>query len=103
MTRTLMLSVIAGLLVSAGAHAEDWKFVGQFGWLGVGKVQQIEKGHIFWVGEFSGTFLSDKGESGLFNRAGMKCPAGMTLISTTRRTKPPAIAWSPMPAATRPT
>ncbi|PPQ29672.1 hypothetical protein [Rhodopila globiformis] len=106
MTRTLMLSVIAGLLVSAGAHAEDWKFVGQFGWLGVGKVQQIEKGHLFWVGEFSGTFLSDKGESGLFNRAGMKCPGWNDIDlnnKTTRRTRPPDIAWSPIPAATRPT
>jgi hypothetical protein len=74
MKRRLMLSVVAGVVVSAGAHAEDWMFVGQFGWLGVGKAQEIEKGHLFWVGEFSGTFLSDKGENGLFDHAGMKCP-----------------------------
>jgi hypothetical protein len=35
---------------------------------------EIEKGHFYWVGEFSGTFFSDKGEKGLFDHAGVKCP-----------------------------
>ena len=45
------------------------------GWL-LGRRQgvQIEKGHIYWVGEFSGTFFNDK-EKGLFDHAGVKCPA----------------------------
>jgi hypothetical protein len=72
----LMLSVAAlsaGLIVSGGARAEDWKPVGQAGFLSVGKAYEIEKGHFYWVGEFSGTFFNDK-EKGLFDHAGVKCP-----------------------------
>lgn len=57
------------------ARAEDWKVVGEFGWFGVGKVQQLEKGHLFWVGEFSGTFFNDKGAGSPFHLAGVRCPA----------------------------
>lgn len=57
------------------AQAQDWKAVGEFGWFGVGKAHEIEKGHFYWVGEFSGTFFNDKGEGSLFHRAGVKCPA----------------------------
>jgi hypothetical protein len=64
----------AGLSISGGTRAEDWKPVGQAGFLGVGKAYEIEKGHIYWVGEFSGTFFNDK-EKGLFDHAGVKCPA----------------------------
>jgi hypothetical protein len=74
----LLLSVAAlsaGLIFSGGTRAEDWKPVGQFGSFSVGKAYEIEKGHFYWVGEFSGTFFSDKGEKGLFDHAGVKCPA----------------------------
>lgn len=57
------------------AHADNHKPVGHFGWFGVGKAHQIEEGHFYWVGEFSGTFFSDKGKGGLFHLAGVKCPA----------------------------
>ena len=57
------------------ARAQDWKVTGEFGWFGVGKAYQIEKGHFYWVGEFSGTFFNDKGQGSLFHRAGVKCPA----------------------------
>ena len=55
------------------AHAEDWKVVGTCGWFSVGKAYEIDKGHLYWVGEFSGTFFNDKGS--LFDKAGVKCPA----------------------------
>jgi hypothetical protein len=87
---TLLLSLVAlsaGVIGSQGARAEDWKPVGQFGWFGVGKVQEIEKGHLFWVGEFSGTFLSDKGEKGLFDRAGMKCPGWNDIDLNNKKSK----------------
>ncbi|MGE5271974.1 MAG: hypothetical protein ACM3JG_20130 [Thiohalocapsa sp.] len=61
---------LAGLGV---ARAEDWKPVGEFGYFGVGKAMEIEKGHLYWVGEFGGTFLSDK-KAGLFDHAGVRCP-----------------------------
>jgi hypothetical protein len=69
------LAVSIGLLAFTAAQAEDWKVVGQFGWFGVGKAHQIEKGHFYWVGEFSGTFFNDKGKGSLFHLAGVKCPA----------------------------
>ena len=69
---------IAALLISAAlthpVQAQDWKVVGVFGWMGVGKAYEIDKGHYFWVGEFTGTFFNDKGEGSLFHNAGVKCP-----------------------------
>jgi hypothetical protein len=65
----------ATLAISTIAHAQDWKVIGEFGWFGVGKSHQIEKGHFYWVGEFSGTFFNDKGQGSLFHRAGVRCPA----------------------------
>ena len=60
------------LAVCNAAHAEDWKVTGSFGWFGVGKAYQIEKGHVYFVGEFSGTFFNDKGKGSLFDQAGVK-------------------------------
>jgi hypothetical protein len=33
------------------------------------------EGHVYFVGEFSGTFFNDKGKDSLFDKAGVKCPA----------------------------
>jgi hypothetical protein len=65
------LVIAASFAVFATAHAEDWKAIGQFGYFGTGKAYEIEKGHTYWVGEFSGTFFNDK-KDGLFDRAGIK-------------------------------
>jgi hypothetical protein len=67
--------IIISLVLAGSAHAEDWKVTGSFGWLGVGKVYQIEKGNLYFVGEFSGTFFNDKGKNSLFDQAGVKGPA----------------------------
>src|SRR5215475_12974527 len=69
------VSMMVGFSLSGVVNAEDWKVVGEFGWFGVGKAYEIEKGHYYWVGEFSGTFFNDKGEGSPFHRAGVKCPA----------------------------
>jgi hypothetical protein len=76
-TKRLLYSaaVGAGLIFCGGAQAEDWKVTGEFGFTGVGKAQEMEKGHSYWVGEFTGTFFNDKGENSLFHRAGVKCPS----------------------------
>src|SRR5690349_16734797 len=74
----LLLSIAAlaiGLIPSGETRAEDWKPVGQAGFQGVGKAYEIEKGHLYWVGEYAGTFFNDKGEKSLFDHAGVKCPA----------------------------
>ena len=68
-------TIIGGLALSTPVLADQWKAVGFFGWFGVGKVMEVEKGHYYWTGEFSGTFQSDKGAGALFNMSGVRCPA----------------------------
>ena len=70
-----IVAVCTGLIFCGGAQADDWKVTGEFGWFGVGKAQEIAKGHFYWVGEFTGSFFNDKGEGSPFHRAGVKCPA----------------------------
>ncbi len=77
-------AVAAAFALGSSAQAEDWKVVGQFGSFAVGKTYQIDKGHIYWVGEFSGTFFNDKGEGSLFHQAGVKCP-GFTDLDTNKK------------------
>ena len=76
-----------GLTICGTAHAEDWKATGQFGWFGVGKAFQIEKGHVYWLGEFTGTFFNDKGKGSLFDRAGVKCPANFDFDINNKKAK----------------
>jgi len=76
-----------GFGLSAPVHAENWKVIGQFGWFGVGKAQQLEKGHVYWVGEFSGTFFNDKGKGSVFDQAGIKCPAFNDLDFNNKKSK----------------
>jgi hypothetical protein len=87
-TKLLFLIIVlsAGLIVSGGIRAEEAKPIGNFGWLGVGKVFQLEKGHIYWVGEFSGGFTSDKGK-GPFDGTGWKCPASNDLDFNNKKNK----------------
>ena len=73
--RFVKLALVAGLAAVPAVHAQEAKPVGEFGWLGVGKAHELEKGHYFWVGEFSGSFFNDKGPGSLFHLAGVKCPA----------------------------
>jgi hypothetical protein len=75
-----------GLAFLGPAHAEDWKPVGEFGYFGVGRATEIDKGHFFWVGEFSGTFFSDQ-KGGLFDRAGVRCPGFNDLDMTHKKGK----------------
>ena len=69
-----MAALLLGCGLPSVAIASDWTAIGQFGWFGVGKAQQLEKGHLFWVGEFSGTFFNDKGAGSLFHLASVRCP-----------------------------
>jgi hypothetical protein len=76
MSRLGAAAAVALALGSAcPAHSEDWKVTGEFGWFATGKAYQIEKGHVYWMGEFSGTFINDKGTGSLFDHAGVRCPA----------------------------
>jgi hypothetical protein len=67
--RLLYLAAVGtGLIFCSAAQAEDWKVPGEFGWFAVGKAQEIEKGHSYWVGEYAGTFFNDKGENTVSSR-----------------------------------
>lgn len=65
---------VAALSAALPSLAQE-KPVGTFGWFGVGKALELEKGHWYWVGEFSGSFFSDKGAGGLMHLTGVRCPA----------------------------
>jgi len=82
-----LAAVGTGLIFCGGAQAEDWKVTGEFGWFAVGKAQEIEKGHSYWVGEYAGTFFNDKGENTLFHRAGVKCPSWADIDLNNKKSK----------------
>jgi hypothetical protein len=89
LSRSRRLTAVAALVIAglaAPASAAD-KVVGEFGWFGVGKTYELEKGHYFWVGEFSGSFFNDKGEGSTFHRAGVKCPGWLDLDFNTKRSQ----------------
>jgi hypothetical protein len=65
-----VLAGTTGLVFCGTTHAQDLKATGVFGWLGVGKAYEIDKGHLYWMGEFRGTFTNDKGNGSLFHLAG---------------------------------
>lgn len=77
--------LVSGILAVGASYAEEWKPAGEFGWFGVGKAHEVEKGHFYWVGEFSGTFFNDKGEGNLFHKSGVKCPAFFDLYAADSR------------------
>ena len=74
-------------VIAEPALSAEVKAVGDFGWFGVGKAYEMTKGHFFWVGEFSGTFFNDKGESGPFHRAGVKCPGWLDMNFNSGKSK----------------
>jgi hypothetical protein len=81
------LIVMAVVHLPSVARAEDWKPTGMFGWLGVGTAYEIEKDHIYWVGEFSGTFFNDKGDGALLHQAAVKCPGYNDVHGTQKKNK----------------
>ena len=94
-------TVGTGLIFCSAAQAEDWKVTGEFGWFAVGKAQEIEKGHSYWVGEYAGTFFNDKGENTLFHRAGVKSPSWADIDLNNKKSKGAATASLPISMATR--
>lgn len=77
--KMLPLAVISAAIVVGSAQAEEMKLVGSFGWTAIGKVYPMGQGHIYWVGEFTGTFFNEKGAGSPLDRAGVKCPAWQDL------------------------
>ena len=84
--RFTSVAALVAAAVASSAGAAD-KAVGEFGWFGVGKAYEMEKGHYFWVGEFSGTFFNDKGPGSMFHRSGVKCPGWLDMEFSSKRSQ----------------
>ena len=80
----------AALTLAAGAEqgqlAKQGQFSGKFGWWAVGKAYALGKDHVYWNGEFNGTFFNDAGH-GFLHGSSLICPgynelqAGISLAS----------------------
>ena len=67
--------VVVALLVGTSAEAQlakQGKYRGTFGYWAVGTVHELEKGHIFWVGDFSGVFFDDVA-NGFIDKTSVSC------------------------------
>jgi hypothetical protein len=53
--------------------AKQGTYAGNFGWYAVGKTVELEPGHEFFLGEYSGTFLNDAGQ-GFLHGTSWVCP-----------------------------
>lgn len=70
------LALVLGFLVSYASAADlpkKGKFSGNFGWYATGKSHEIEQNHLYWVGEFAGTFFNDDGK-GFMHQSSIVCP-----------------------------
>jgi hypothetical protein len=79
MMKFFTVTTLALLALSLPAAAQDFKVTGQFGAFGVGKTTELEKDHVFWIGEFAGTFFNDKGANSMFDHSGVRCPGSFDL------------------------
>ena len=68
----LALVLVVGVTAEAQLPKQG-TFAGKFGWWAVGKVYEMEKGHIYWEGEFNGTLFNDAGE-GFLHGTSWVCP-----------------------------
>lgn len=71
-----LVGVLAMGLVVSGALAElpkQGKYRGMFGARAAGTVHELEKGHIFFVGGFSGVFFNDNA-NGFMDQSAVECP-----------------------------
>ncbi len=85
-TKRTFLLIAAGVVVlllgtSAEAQpAKQGKYRGTFGNWGVGTVHELEKGHVFFVGEFSGVFFNDVA-NGFIDKTSVSCPGVNDLVN----------------------
>jgi hypothetical protein len=73
-----MIAVVSLLVLAVGAAQAQGiprkgTFTGKFGWFAVGKVIELEKGQVFFAGEFSGVFFNDT-SGGTLDGVGVSCP-----------------------------
>ena len=67
------MTALLTVLGPGTTFAADYKMNGNFGWLAVGAVTQIDKGHLYWTGQFSGPYQDGDKSSPLSNMS-WDCP-----------------------------
>ena len=73
-----LVSVLGG---NAKAQlSKQGKFRGMFGARGTGTTQEIEKGHVFFVGAFSGVFFNDVA-NGFMDKSSVECPGVNDIVN----------------------
>jgi len=78
-----LTAVFATGLVVSGALAElpkQGKYRGMFGARAAGTVHELEKGHIFFVGAFSGVFFNDNA-NGFMDQSAVECPGVNDIVN----------------------
>lgn len=82
-TCAALLALALILLLGATGEAQLPKqgtYSGKFGWSGSGTGHQIEKNHVFFVGEFDGAFFNDAG-SGFLHGSSWVCPGVNDIVN----------------------
>ena len=87
MKRKTLLGVLGALtlvlVIGATAEAQmpkQGKYRGMFGASAVGKSHEIEKGHVFFVGTFSGVFFNDAA-NGFLDKSVVECPGVNDIVN----------------------
>jgi hypothetical protein len=79
----LLICVLAVGLVVNGAQADlpkQGKYRGMFGARAAGTVHELDKGHVFFVGGFSGVFFNDNA-NGFMDQSAVECPGVNDIVN----------------------
>ena len=72
--------VLAVGMTAEAQLAKQGKYRGMFGARGVGTLHEIEKGHVFFVGAFSGVFFNDVA-NGFIDKSSVECPGVNDIVN----------------------
>ncbi len=82
-----ILAGLAVLVLCSSAEAQlpkDGSFSGKFGWSASGAGHEIEKNHLFFLGEFNGTFFNDE-SAGFLDGSSWACPGVNDVVNGVTR------------------
>lgn len=80
-TLALVLALVATLGVTAQTPVpKQGKFRGMWGVRATGTSHEIEKGHVFFVGTFSGVFFNDVA-NGFLDKSSVECPGVNDIVN----------------------
>jgi hypothetical protein len=87
MNRTAQLRLLSALtlVLAVGATAEaqgpkQGKYRGMVGARGAGAIHELEKGHVFFVGGYSGVFFNDVA-NGFLDKSSVECPGVNDIVN----------------------